>query len=658
MLKCFNRASLFALLNTLKLNARKVKMIDLFNYERRKSSVTHVGALDMGGDNPVRIQSMTTTNTNDTEASVMQAKRIIAAGGELVRLTTQGKREAENLKNINAQLRAEGITTPLCADVHFNANVADVAALYAEKVRINPGNYVDPGRTFKILEYTDEEYAKELKRIEDRLTPFIQICKENHTAVRIGVNHGSLSDRIMSRYGDTPEGIVESCMEFLRIFKKHDFNDIVISIKASNTVVMVRSVRLLVAEMEKEDMNYPLHLGVTEAGEGEDGRIKSAVGIGALLNDGIGDTIRVSLSEEPECEIPVAKYLARYIRQKKGHIIVPAETSKDFDYLRPERRKTKAVENIGGENVPVVIATRNAKEQNAEVASTLPTPDYIYVNDTLPTKLKSGQKYIIDYNAYIELAAKGELPSENVFPIFPTPAIPFIGTVKSKMKFLVLKYGTPPEEFLACLKYHPEVVVVCVSSHQNKLAEQRALVHQMMIAGVENPVIFAQMYQFSADENNENANEPSTKEQFQLSAAADMGALMIDGLTDGLWLMNNGNISQDDVEQTAFGILQAGRLRMVKTEYISCPGCGRTLYDLRTTIARIKEATKGMTGLKIGIMGCIVNGPGEMADADYGYVGAGLKKVSLYRKKVCVEKNIPEEDAVEHLLALIKNDQK
>ena len=633
-------------------------MIDLFNYERRKSSVTHVGALDMGGDNPIRIQSMTTTNTNDTEASVAQAKRIIAAGGELVRLTTQGKREAENLKNINVQLRAEGITTPLCADVHFNANVADVAALYAEKVRINPGNYVDPGRTFKILEYTDEEYAKELKRIEDRLTPFIQICKENHTAVRIGVNHGSLSDRIMSRYGDTPEGIVESCMEFLRIFKKHDFNDIVISIKASNTVVMVRSVRLLVAEMGKEGMNYPLHLGVTEAGEGEDGRIKSAVGIGALLNDGIGDTIRVSLSEEPECEIPVAKYLARYIRQKKGHIIVPAETSKDFDYLRPERRKTKAVENIGGENVPVVIATRNAKEQNADVASTLPTPDYIYVNDTLPAELKSGQKYIIDYNAYIELAAKGELPSENVFPIFPTPAIPFIGTVKSKIKFLVLKYGTPSEEFLACLKYHPEVVVVCVSSHQNKLAEQRALVHQMMIAGVENPVVFAQMYQFSADESNENTNEPSAKEQFQLSAAADMGALMIDGLTDGLWLMNNGNISQDDVEQTAFGILQAGRLRMVKTEYISCPGCGRTLYDLRTTIARIKEATKGMTGLKIGIMGCIVNGPGEMADADYGYVGAGLKKVSLYRKKICVEKNIPEEDAVEHLLALIKNDQK
>lgn len=632
-------------------------MIDLFNYERRKSSVAHVGALDMGGDNPVRIQSMTTTNTNDTDASVAQAKRIIAAGGELVRLTTQGKREAENLKHINAQLRTEGIMTPLCADVHFNANVADVAALYAEKVRINPGNYVDPGRTFKILEYTDEEYAKELKKIEERLTPFINICKENHTAVRIGVNHGSLSDRIMSHYGDTPEGIVESCMEFLRIFKKHNFNDIVISIKASNTVVMVRSVRLLVAEMEKEGMNYPLHLGVTEAGEGEDGRIKSAVGIGALLNDGIGDTIRVSLSEEPECEIPVAKYLARYIRQKKGHIIVPAETFKDFDYLRPERRKTKAVENIGGENVPIVIATRNTKEENIDVASTLPTPDYIYVNDMLPAKLKSGQKYILDYNVYIELAAKGELPSENIFPIFPTPAIPFIGTVKSKIKFLVAKYGTPSEELLACLKYHPEVVVICVSSHQNKLGEQRALVHQMMIAGVENPVVFAQMYQFSSEKSNKNTNEPNAKEQFQLSAAADMGALMIDGLTDGLWLMNNGNIPQDDIEQTAFGILQAGRLRMVKTEYISCPGCGRTLYDLRSTIARIKEATKGMTGLKIGIMGCIVNGPGEMADADYGYVGAGMKKVSLYRKKVCVEKNIPEEEAVEHLLSLIKNDK-
>lgn len=647
-------------------------MIDLFNYERRQSSTTHVGTLDIGGTNPIRVQSMTTTNTNDTEASVEQAIKIIEAGGELVRLTTQGKREAENLKHINALLRSKGYNTPLCADVHFNANVADVAALYAEKVRINPGNYVDPGRTFKVLAYTEEEYAKELQRIEDRLVPFINICKENHTAVRIGVNHGSLSDRIMSHYGDTPEGIVESCMEFLRIFKKYDFHDIVISIKASNTVVMVRSVRLLVDAMDKEDMHYPLHLGVTEAGEGEDGRIKSAVGIGALLNDGIGDTIRVSLSEDPECEIPVASYLARYIRKKQGHLIVPAEVADDFDYLRPERRKTTAVGNIGGENVPVVISTRNANDNKVIVAAVgTPTPDYIYVNDRLPEHLIKGQKYIIDYNVYIELATKGELPSEDIYPIFPTPAIPFIGTVNAKVKFLVLKYGTPSEEFLACLKYHPEVVVVAVSNHQNKLAEQRALTHQIMKAGLQNPVVFAQMYQHSNDEaSTTNDGEPTTKdskplsaltptgkEQFQLEAAADMGALMIDGLTDGLWLMNEGNISQDDIEQTAFAILQAGRLRMVKTEYISCPGCGRTLYDLRSTIAHIKEATKGMTGLKIGIMGCIVNGPGEMADADYGYVGAGVKKVSLYRKKVCVEKNIPEEEAVEHLLALIKGDQ-
>ena len=307
--------------------------------------------------------------------------------------------------------------------------------------------------------------------------------------------------------------------------------------------------------------------------------------------------------------------------------------------------------------MPVVIASQNKEDSGSIVVSALPKPDYIYVNDKLPEQLKDGQRYIIDYNAYIELASKGELPSENIYPIFPTPAIPLIGTVNSKLKFLVVRYGTPSEELLACLKFHPEVVVICVSSHQNKLAEQRALAHQMMIAGVKNPLIFAQMYQFSTDDKVKE-NEPTAKEQFQLSAAADMGALMMDGLTDGLWLMNDGNLSQDDIEQTAFGILQAGRLRMVKTEYISCPGCGRTLYDLRTTIARIKEATKGMNGLKIGIMGCIVNGPGEMADADYGYVGAGLKKVSLYRKKVCVEKNIPEEDAVEHLLALIKNDQK
>lgn len=624
-------------------------MTDLFNYKRRAATVAHVGRLNIGGDNPVRVQSMTTTSTLDTEGSVAQCKRIINAGGELVRLTTQGRREAENLANISRQLRAEGYTQPLCADIHFNANVADVAACHTEKVRINPGNYVDPARTFKHLEYTDEQYAQELEKIEERLTTFIDLCKEHHTAVRIGVNHGSLSDRIMSRYGDTPEGIVESCMEFLRIFRKHNFDDVVISIKASNTVVMVRSVRLLVAEMDREDMHYPLHLGVTEAGEGEDGRIKSAVGIGALLADGIGDTIRVSLSEEPEAEIPVAKHLVRYIRRKQGHLLVPGVQAKNFDYLRPERRKTQAVRPIGGTQPPVVIVSevQGAKEGVTQGQEAL-RPDYIYVGQQMPDQPVEGQRYIVDFNAFGRELQKHMDVADYMFPIFPYNAMPYISAVPDTAPiFLVLPYGSCAEEYKACLKANPNVVVVVPSQHQNRLGEQRALVHELMAEGIENPVVFAQAYKHSQQE----------KADLQLEAAADMGALMMDGLTDGLWLMNDGDIAMQDLTDTAYGILQAGRLRMVKTEYISCPGCGRTLYDLRTTIARVKEATKGMKGLKIGIMGCIVNGPGEMADADYGYVGAGVGRIALYRGKVCVERGIPEAEAVEHLLQLIKEDQ-
>mgnify|MGYP000436490906 FL=1 len=624
-------------------------MTDLFNYKRRAATVAHVGRLNIGGDNPVRVQSMTTTSTLDTEGSVAQCKRIIDAGGELVRLTTQGRREAENLANISRQLRAEGYTQPLCADIHFNANVADVAACHTEKVRINPGNYVDPARTFKHLEYTDEQYAQELEKIEERLTTFIDLCKEHHTAVRIGVNHGSLSDRIMSRYGDTPEGIVESCMEFLRIFRKHNFDDVVISIKASNTVVMVRSVRLLVAEMDREDMHYPLHLGVTEAGEGEDGRIKSAVGIGALLADGIGDTIRVSLSEEPEAEIPVAKHLVRYIRRKQGHLLVPGVQAKNFDYLRPERRKTQAVGPIGGTQPPVVIVSevQGAKEGVTQGPEAL-RPDYIYVGQQMPDLPVEGQRYIVDFNAFGRELQKHMDVADYMFPIFPYNAMPYISAVPDTAPiFLVLPYGSCAEEYKACLKANSNVVVVVPSQHQNRLGEQRALVHELMAEGIENPVVFAQAYKHSQQE----------KADLQLEAAADMGALMMDGLTDGLWLMNDGDIAMQDLTDTAYAILQAGRLRMVKTEYISCPGCGRTLYDLRTTIARVKEATKGMKGLKIGIMGCIVNGPGEMADADYGYVGAGVGRIALYRGKVCVERGIPEAEAVEHLLQLIKEDQ-
>lgn len=616
-------------------------MTDLFNYRRRSSSPVQVGDLQIGGDAPIRIQSMTTTNTNDTEACVEQAEKIIKAGGELVRLTTQGRREAENLKNINAQLRADGFNTPLVADVHFNANVADVAALYAEKVRVNPGNYVDPARVFKKIEYTDAEYADELKKLEDRFVPFLNICKEHHTAVRIGVNHGSLSDRIMSRYGDTPEGIVESCMEFLRICKKEQFDNVVISIKASNTVIMVRTVRLLVDEMDRNDMHYPLHLGVTEAGEGEDGRIKSAVGIGALLADGIGDTIRVSLSEEPEAEIPVARHLVDYITKREGHLMVPATASPDFDWLRPERRKTRAAGGIGGSNVPVVIASLpNGQTPTAVEFGADTTPDYIYCGSSLPANRKEGQKYIVDFNAYTG--------AKDTYPIFPYNATPFISSVKADVKFLVLQLGAPSEEYLACLKAHPEVVVIAVSNQQNKLGEQRALTHELWINGLFNPVVFAQMYRHSAQE----------KADFQLEAAADMGALMIDGLCDGIWLMNDGDINVRDIADTSFAILQAARLRTSKTEYISCPGCGRTLYDLRSTIAKIKAATAHMKGLKIGIMGCIVNGPGEMADADYGYVGAGPGKISLYKQKMCVEKAIPESEAVEHLLRFIEEDMK
>jgi (E)-4-hydroxy-3-methylbut-2-enyl-diphosphate synthase len=458
-------------------------------YQRRKTIVARVGNIEIGGDNPIRIQSMATVDTNDTEGCVAQAKRIIDAGGELVRFTTQGTREAENMKNISARLKADGYQTPLVADVHFTAHTADVAALYCEKVRINPGNYVDPGRTFKHLEYTDEEYAAELQKIERQLVPFINICKEHHTAVRIGVNHGSLSDRIMSRYGDTPEGIVESCMEFLRIFRREQFSYVVISIKASNTVVMVTTVRLLVQTMDREDMHYPLHLGVTEAGEGEDGRIKSAVGIGALLTEGIGDTIRVSLSEEPECEIPVARKLVD---------MIPECTR-----LREEAE---------------------ASIQDDTITLNLDAPDY---------------------------------------------------------------------------------------------------------------------------------------ETLQLKAAMAVGGLLIDRKATKLIITSStSQTSPTSLTSLADAILQAARIKFTKTEYISCPGCGRTLYNLQETIARIKAATKDLVGLKIGIMGCIVNGPGEMADADYGYVGAGRGKISLYRAKECVEKNIPEAEAVDKLLELIRNDRK
>lgn len=605
--------------------------MDYFNYSRREASEVNIGGVPLGGDHPIRIQSMTNTFTQDTEACVEQAKRIIDAGGEYVRLTTQGVKEAENLKNINIGLRSQGYMTPLVADVHFNPKVADVAARYAEKVRINPGNYVDAARTFKQLEYTDEEYAREVEKIRTRFIPFLAICKENYTAIRIGVNHGSLSDRIMSRYGDTPEGIVESCMEFLRICVKENFTNVVISIKASNTVVMVQTVRLLVAVMEQEGMSFPLHLGVTEAGDGEDGRIKSALGIGALLADGLGDTIRVSLSEEPECEIPVARKLVDYVIQRTDHPYIPGVPAEGFNYLSPSRRKTRAVKNIGGDNLPVVLADHMDGHNEYDPQF---TPDYIYAGSSLPEQLIEGVSYILDYTRW-----EGK---ENTYPAFNYMQTEEMKCCPAELKFLFMPFIMLSDELVEYLKTVGNVVIVSQSNHPNRLGEHRALVHQLMSAGCETPVVFFQHYQEDEAEN------------LQVKAAADMGALIFDGFCDGIYLFNQGALSHAVIDAAAFGILQAGRIRTSKTEYISCPGCGRTLFDLQKTIARIKAATSHLKGLKIGIMGCIVNGPGEMADADYGYVGAGRGKVSLYKKKECIEKNIPEEEAVEKLLELIR----
>lgn len=608
--------------------------MDLFNYSRRETSEVNIGAVPLGGSHPIRLQSMTNRSTQDTAGCVEQAKRIVDAGGEYVRLTTQGIKEAENLRHINGELREQNYLVPLVADVHFNPKVADVAAQYAEKVRINPGNYVDPGRTFKQLEYTDEEYAGELQKIHDRFVPFLRICEENYTAIRIGVNHGSLSDRILSRYGDTPEGMVESCMEFLRICMAERFTNVVISIKASNTVVMVRTVRLLVAVMEQEEMTFPLHLGVTEAGDGEDGRIKSALGIGALLADGLGDTIRVSLSEEPEVEIPVARKLVDYIVARNDHPYIPGVEATEFNYLSPTRRQTVAVRNIGGDHLPVVVADR--MDGQTEVNPQF-TPDYLYAARALPELPEEGMQYILDADIW-----KGE---PHTWPAFNYAQLPLMGTCEAELKFLFMPYMALTDEVVACLRIHPEVVLISQSNHPNRIGEHRALAHQLMNEGLMNPVIFFQHYAENEAEN------------LQIKSAADMSALLFDGLCDGIYLFNQGTLSHAVIDATAFGILQAGRVRTSKTEYISCPGCGRTLFNLHDTIARVKAATSHLKGLKIAIMGCIVNGPGEMADADYGYVGAGRGKISLYKRKECIEKNIPEAEAVEKLIELIQKEE-
>lgn len=604
--------------------------MDYFNYSRRKSSVVNIGNTPLGGENPIRIQSMANVSTMDTEAAVRQAIRMIEAGAEYVRFTAQGEREARNLGEIRKELNAQGYTTPLVADIHFNPRAADAAADEVEKVRINPGNYVDKVKTFDLLEYTDEEYAAELQKIRDRFVPFLNICKEHGTAIRIGVNHGSLSDRIMSRYGDTPEGMVASCMEFLRICRDENFPDVVISIKASNTVVMVKTVRLLVRTMEAEGMHYPLHLGVTEAGDGEDGRIKSAVGIGTLLTDGIGDTIRVSLSEDPEAEMPVARKLVDYILERQGHKPITASLTPSYDPITATRRVSRVTEGIGGNFPPIVISDRSNGDFEFDHLS---MPDYIYIGAEDPENLPDTFRMLVDAHFWKE--------RPNAFPYFIASEIEEMKKFNSPLKFIRLTFNDLTNRTLEILKQDPTVVVVLSTHHRNAVGSQRAAMHKLMIAGCDVPIILHREY------------HETDKESLQLKSAADFGTLLLDGFGNGL-LLQDDDCEATTTDSCMFGILQATRTRISKTEYISCPSCGRTLYDLQTTIARIKEATSHLKGLKIGIMGCIVNGPGEMADADYGYVGAGRGQISLYKGKECVLKNVAEEDAVERLVQLIK----
>lgn len=532
--------------------------MSLYNYSRRKSREVKAGSIGIGGQNPIRLQSMTNTSTNDIEGSVEQVKRIRDAGAELVRLTTQGVREAESLGKIRGTLLAQGVDIPLSADVHFNPKAAYKAAETADKVRINPGNFVDAARTFQKLEFTEEEYTEELTKIEKALVPFLDICRSNGVSIRLGVNHGSLSDRIMSRYGDTPAGMVESVMEYLRICRKHDFHDIVISIKASNTCVMTETVRLLVEAMEKEGMDYPLHLGVTEAGDAEDGRIKSALGIGALLSEGIGDTIRVSLSEPPENEIPVAALLRDYITSRAGHAPI----------IEPEHRPVGRSRELLG---------KIKNYENTVVAMHADRPEEIF--------------FLTD----------ASMPVKN--PEFSGPLL-----IRSR--------------------------------HVNAPGEIMSYIDRFVEAGFRNPMVVSLRY------------DDKDAEAFRVKAAADFGVLLLNGYGSGIEIVNP-NFDDEFLAELELSILQAARLRMTKTEYIACPGCGRTLFDLQKTLQEVKKATAHLKGLKIGVMGCIVNGPGEMADADYGYVGAGPGRVSLYKGKQLIEKNIPASEALPRLLALI-----
>ena len=622
----------------------------LNKYSRFKTREVKVGDITIGGNQPIRIQSMTTTNTMDTIDTVEESIRMIKAGCELVRITAPSKKEAHNLQNIKDELNKRGYNTPLIADIHYTPNAAEIAAKIVEKVRVNPGNYADK-KKFENITYTDESYDAEIVRIKEKFLPLVKICKTHGTAMRIGTNHGSLSDRILSRYGDTPKGMVESAMEFLRICREEDYHNIILSMKASNTRVMVQAYRLLVAEMIKEKMNYPLHLGVTEAGEGEDGRIKSAVGIGALLSDGIGDTIRVSLTEAPEFEIPVAQNLLKHFEGIEEHDSIQKITKNPLHSFDYKRRKTNEVLNIGGGNVPIVMADFCLKEKITAasffaVGSNYSVPldkwnltdmaaDYVFVgNHDLDFEVPGTLGVIYNYKKWT-VHRKG-------YPFLTINDYLDEGEISEKLNIVYVCLSDLCEELFSRLKTDNTAVLMIDTYNENGTAEQRKLFTELMNNGIKTPVIIGRAY------------GDLSEEQLQLSASSDLGALLLDGLGDGIFIAAENCGSYQSINSLAFGILQASRTRISKTEYISCPSCGRTLFDLQETTAKIRKETDHLKGIKIGIMGCIVNGPGEMADADYGYVGTGKGKITLYKEQEVVEKNIAEDKAVTSLINLIK----
>lgn len=605
---------------------RNFNYIDsLLQYRRQVTSLVKIGNVRLGAGEPIIIQSMTDTDTNDTEATVDQIVRIIDAGADLVRLTVQGIREAENLVNIRKELEKRGYHQPLCADIHFNPHAAEIAIRNVEKVRINPGNFYDKRAVFVRVNYTDEEYRQELKKIEERFIPFIRQCKSNGTALRIGANHGSLSDRIMSRYGDTPAGIVESVMEFLRICKSEDYNNIVISIKSSNTRIMVYTVRLMNYRMRLEEMHYPFHIGVTEAGEGEDGRIKSAVGSGALFADGIGDTVRVSLTEDPVEEIPFARKLVDIFRDRENHAPITAPMVAQTNPFEYERRSNRPVNDIGGKKPVVVVADLNKYSlDEIKVISSGTEADYYYDGKSIIDR--TGKEYPI--------LSLGDYLYNDFFP----NQMRFVRT--NKAEYDCFKQKNP--ETIEKLKRERKMVLIMESNNLNSLAEMRAFFMELDAHICKIPVILHRSY--------------CTKnyEDLLLRACTDLGGLFIDGYGDGILLSNNCDISFNELKNLSFGILQASRMRVTKTEFISCPGCGRTLFDLRETVSEIKRNFSHLKNLKIGVMGCVVNGPGEMGDVDYGYVGAGKGQINLYKGQKLIQRHVSTEHAVEELKKLIQ----